>query len=883
MQRSRTGALAGCGLAALLALGSVSLTPSAFAATADQSAITIAAISDFHGHIENASQLKYQLDQVKASSDNFMFVGNGDLVGGSAYVSSIANDSPTISILGQMGLQVSGAGNHEFDKGYADFRDRIIPEAATAGYHYTLASVDGVDPSVLPPYYILTTNDGVSVAFVSGVTDELPTLVSPAGIKGLTPTQDQDAINRVAAQLKDGNAANGEADVVVALDHSDSANAAKIGPNVDAVVAGHTHLNAETTTASGAPVVEPESYGTAFGEITITYDKATKKATATGKVNHVKDQRDKNGMLPDGSYDATIEQAYQDAKANAEKLGAAQVGTIKGVANRGTDSRFLNDTGANRGTESSLGNLVAEGFYQYSQSLTNKADFGITNAGGLRADLDPNGDGVITLEESYTQMPFGNSFGTRSVTGAQVYEMLEQQWKNEPNASRPILRLGLSKNIYYTYDPAAEYGHHVTGVYLNGKAIDPNATYTIASAAFLLAGGDGFDALAEGTDFVDTGIIDNDAFNAFLAATPDVRPDYSQHSIGITGADTLQPGKKATLKLASLSMTSTEPLGNGVAVYLNGTQVASTDLDNTVTPQLDETGTGTVSFTVPADAPEASQLRIVTGTLLKNGTVVDPITDVTANVTVKAAASEEPTGEPTSTPTTKPAAASSAPNAFNADADGNFTVDKVAAFGKASDTPLMGDWDGDGVATPAVQRGNVFMLKNSFAGGKADVTFAFGKASDAAIAGDFDGDGKDSIAVRRGSQVFVQNKLAGGEAAFHFVYGKASDAAIAGDFDGDGKDSIAVRRGSQVFVQNKLAGGEADKVFVFGRTGDQAVAGDFDGDGKDTVAVVRGNKVFLNNKLAGGVVAGHTFGASNATFFAGDFNADGVDTIAYHK
>jgi len=49
----------------------------------------------------------------------------GDSVGGSAYVSSILQDRPTIEALNAMSLDASALGNHELDQGLSDLETRI--------------------------------------------------------------------------------------------------------------------------------------------------------------------------------------------------------------------------------------------------------------------------------------------------------------------------------------------------------------------------------------------------------------------------------------------------------------------------------------------------------------------------------------------------------------------------------------------------------------------------------------------------------------------------------------------------------------------------------------------------------------------------------------
>ena len=103
---------------------------------------------------------------------------------------------------------------------------------------------------------------------------------------------------------------------------------------------------------------------------------------------------------------------------------------------------------------------------------------------------------------------------------ADVKDALEQQWKTDLNSqnSRPMLKLGLSSNVRYTYDPARPYGERITSVTINGEPLKADATYTVGSVTFLLAGGDSFEALTRGGAATTNGNLDRDSFNAYLGA-----------------------------------------------------------------------------------------------------------------------------------------------------------------------------------------------------------------------------------------------------------------------------------------------------------------------------------------------------------------------------
>ncbi len=180
-------------------------------------------------------------------------------------------------------------------------------------------------------------------------------------------------------------------------------------------------------------------------------------------------------------------------------------------------------------------------------------------------------------------------------------------------------------------------------------------------------------------------------------------------------------------------------------------------------------------------------------------------------------------------------------------------------FGDPGDVPFMGDWDGDGVATPGLYRQSdgFAYLKDLNTQGVADVTFFFGNPGDLPLVGDFNGDGRDTVSIFRNSEarVYVMNELGVdggglGAADFDYLFGNPGDVPFVGDFDGDGIDTVGLYRRSTGFVyfRNSLDTGVADLEFFYGDPGDVILAGDWDGDGDDTVAVYRPSdgRVYVN-------------------------------------
>ncbi len=78
--------------------------------------------------------------------------------------------------------------------------------------------------------------------------------------------------------------------------------------------------------------------------------------------------------------------------------------------------------------------------------------------------------------------------------------------------------LQVSAGFHYRWDARRPAGQRVLpgSVTLDGVPLDPARSYKVVVNNFLAEGGDGFPQLGQGTDKVDTGIRDLDAFTDYL-------------------------------------------------------------------------------------------------------------------------------------------------------------------------------------------------------------------------------------------------------------------------------------------------------------------------------------------------------------------------------
>jgi 5'-nucleotidase len=274
-----------------------------------------------------------------------VFASAGDDVGASPFVSAVANDEPTIDALNAMGLSVGAVGNHEFDKGFADLRDRIVPRT---GWPNLGANVEG---SNLPGSAVITTTGGVRMGFIGVVTEQTASLVSPAGIEGIRFTDPVAAINREAGLLTDGDSANGEADVLVVLAHEGAETTAttpeqcsallarqdafgrivrESSPQVDAVIGGHTHVPVACTfpglsRKGPRAVLEGGEYGQRISQLRLTYTKSTDTVSMVDP--QVVAVTAAAFPAVDQEVDAIVKRAQAEARERDDRSSAASAAT----------------------------------------------------------------------------------------------------------------------------------------------------------------------------------------------------------------------------------------------------------------------------------------------------------------------------------------------------------------------------------------------------------------------------------------------------------------------------------------------------------------------------------------------------------------------------
>jgi 5'-nucleotidase len=510
-------------------------------------AVRLVAFNDLHGNLEpptgssgrvttddggtvdagGAAFLAAHVARLRAEAPNTVVLSAGDNVGASPAVSALFHDEPTVDLLDSLGVAASVVGNHEFDEGLPELQRlqrggchptdgcAFRPDFAGAAFPFLGANVGADGGAPLLPASIVVETGGVRIGVIGVTLHDLPTVVSAEAVRGLTFGDEVAAIDRASAELTaqgvdaqvvlmhQGDEARGGPDACPASPDGPASRIARTAsPQVDVFLTGQSHQQYVCAEPDPNGVPRPVVQGLSFGRLLSVVDLTVENGDVVRDRTTARNEVVTRDVPPDPAAAALVAEAVQ----KAAPVAGRPVGSI---------TQDLLRAGGPSG-ESPLGDVIADA--QLAATRGVGAQVALTNPGGIRADLPFAPDGVVTYGEAFTVQPFGNIMQTLTLTGAQLENVLEQQW--QPTGPR-ILQV--SATLHYSWSQAAPAGSRVSDLRIDGAPVDPAATYRVSVNNFLAAGGDGFTGFTSGTD-VTGGPVDLDALLAYLAAAPRLTP-----------------------------------------------------------------------------------------------------------------------------------------------------------------------------------------------------------------------------------------------------------------------------------------------------------------------------------------------------------------------
>ena len=516
--------------------------------------LQILSINDYHGNIATTSSafggvgradyLAANIRTAEAEVMNSIVVSAGDLIGASPLISALFHDEPTIEAMNLIGLDINGVGNHEFDEGSLELlrmqnggAHPVDPDGdgipfAGADFQFLAANVvvTATGQTVFPAYTVKE-YQGIEVAFIGMTLEGTPSIVTPAGVAGLTFKDEVDSANALIPMLQ----AKGIEAIVVLMHQGGFASegggdgdgcgtlsgdlydiVAGLDDAVDLVIGGHNNQRFACMDVEGKAVTMAYHSGRMFTDIDVTLDRYTGDMSVQALDNKENFQE---GVTPAADLTTLIDKydALSAPLAN-QIIGTAAADLYEGGQ---PDPQIPVIPGyENEAGESSLGDVIADAQLEATKSsTTGNAVVAFMNPGGIRANIEA---GDVTYAEAFTTQPFGNSLVTMTLTGTQIDTLLEQQWEGQGGRAR-ILQV--SDGFTYTWDAAMPDGTKVAigTIMIDGTPVVADDGYRITVNSFLASGGDNFSVLPDGTDRLG-GEIDLDALITYFGDNSPVPP-----------------------------------------------------------------------------------------------------------------------------------------------------------------------------------------------------------------------------------------------------------------------------------------------------------------------------------------------------------------------
>jgi 5'-nucleotidase/UDP-sugar diphosphatase len=419
------------------------------------------------------AKLATVVKQERAGAEHSIVVHSGDAYSPSL-MSGILKGAQIVDMLNTVGLDYMVLGNHEWDFGEDILRERIWES------NFAVLASNAVDGDGLPidgtvrtamvnvgPFRVgimglLTTNTKV---ISNAVNDEFLPVVATAKV--------------LAKELK-GQGAN----LIIALAHIDVLEDQELLDSgiVDVLLSGHDHNSISWDDGRSVWMEageDSEKVGVMDLKMT-SYEKRGKK-----RFKWEADMRmvDTLNVSEDAAVTAKIEE-YNNllSKELDIKIGK----TITELDSRKKTVRT---------EEAAIGNLIADAMRDGVG-----ADIGFANGGGIRANKIYAPGTVITRGDILTELPFGNVVVKLELSGAQVWDALENGVSQVENGAG---RFPQVSGMSFVWNPKAQGGSRVISAKIGGQPLNKGRNYTVATNNYAASGGDGYSVFKKGKVIID--------------------------------------------------------------------------------------------------------------------------------------------------------------------------------------------------------------------------------------------------------------------------------------------------------------------------------------------------------------------------------------------
>lgn len=478
--------------------------------------LKLLAFSDFHGQLSSGLHLNkrpvggapvfasYLKEASRSDYDATFIISAGDLVGASCPTSSFLHDEPTIQFMNLLESEIGSVcenlsliampGNHEFDNGLNEML-RLVnggnhetgpfienPYSGLSGEYICSNIIDSkCNKTLFKPYTIKCLNN-LNIAFIGATIKDTPNLSSLNNFENIEFKNEIETINHYVPQIKKEGA-----DIIIAMIHDGINQNEYSGPtkenlkveeksdfykslqllddNIEVVVTGHKHtftnMYIEKPNAKKILITQAHSHGKAYANIDIFVNPIDKKII-----------KKEAQIIPTYSDECPI-QISEDVESltkNVESFTGTML--LNHICNLEDDCLLF----SNYSGESILASVITD-----SQRFELNSDIAITNLDSIRDDLLA---GEVTLKDIYKSLPFNNELVKLTLTGEQIFHILNNQWDNNNQSFLQV------SGLRYSWIDKECGTRQIAEIKHGNESLDFKSEYTVVMNEFLADGGD---------------------------------------------------------------------------------------------------------------------------------------------------------------------------------------------------------------------------------------------------------------------------------------------------------------------------------------------------------------------------------------------------------
>ncbi|HKL75598.1 MAG TPA: 5'-nucleotidase C-terminal domain-containing protein, partial [Halanaerobiales bacterium] len=419
--------------------------------------------NDTHGRVEEGDYAGMGFAKVSTLVNNYredgevLLLDAGDTFHGQNIV-NLSEGESIVRILNHMGYDALTVGNHDFNYGQERLKElNEMTDFPILGANLEPQLVDD---------YVIKEIDGFRVGIFGLATPETAYKAHPKLVEGLEFMDPVEVSKKMVEELQ------GKTDMIIALSHlgmsegSDytSIDVAEEVEGIDLIVDGHSHHALEEgRMVNDVLIVQAGEYDKNVGivEINVSDNEITEMTASLFTKENSQDLE----------KDPEVVELVEEIKAENEEITSEVIGNTAVELN---GERQYVRTG-----ETNLGSLLGDAMLDAVD-----ADVAITNGGGIRASIDK---GEITRGEVVTVLPFGNIVEVKEIKGSTLLEAVEHGLSKYP-AHEGLFPQVAGMSFVFAKDRPA--GERVLEIEVNGKPLDHDKMYKVATNDFMAAGGD---------------------------------------------------------------------------------------------------------------------------------------------------------------------------------------------------------------------------------------------------------------------------------------------------------------------------------------------------------------------------------------------------------